>query len=109
MHVLLDNTQSSDEVIINSVVSALCRTLNDAAKNTFGTVIVNKPRNRKRSNVTKWFNIECQNARNHFHVQKRIFSKNKTSQNKTNMTAAVSDKGRTIEMLYPVQACRILV
>jgi len=31
---LLDNTQSSDDVIINSVVSALCNTLNDAAKNT---------------------------------------------------------------------------
>jgi len=88
LHVLLDNTQSSDEVIINSVVSALCNTLNVAAKNNFGTVIVNKPHKRKRANVKKWFNIECQQARNHFHVQKRNFSKNKTSQNKTNMTAA---------------------
>ena len=33
LHVLLDNTQSSDEVIINSVVSAyLCNTLNGPAK-----------------------------------------------------------------------------
>ena len=83
LHVLLGNTQSSDEVIINSVVSTLCNTLNVAAKNTFGTVIVNKPHKRKRVNVKKWFNIECQQARNHFHVQKRNFTKkNISKQNK---------------------------
>ena len=38
--------------------------------------------------LKKWFNIECQHARNHFHVQKRNLSKSKTFQNKTNMTAA---------------------
>jgi len=32
LHVLLDNTQRGDDVIINSVVSALCNTLNGPDK-----------------------------------------------------------------------------
>jgi len=37
--------------------------------------------------LNKWFNIECQHAQNRFHVQNRNFSKHKTSQNKSNITA----------------------
>ena len=75
MHALLDNTQSSDKIVVNSVVSSLCNMLNDSAKRTFGTVTVDSQMLRKRKIVKKWFNDDCRRARKKFHLRKRIICK----------------------------------
>ena len=77
---------------INDVVSKIEQLFLNSAKNTFG---VKKKLNEKVNKNKPWFNLNCKMARNEYHRIRRIYNRNKTTENR-NLLKIVSKRYKTV-------------
>ena len=77
---------------INDVVSKIEQLFLNSAKNTFG---VKKKLNEKVNKNKPWFNFNCKMARNEYHRIRRMYNRNKTTENR-NLLKIVSKRYKTV-------------
>ena len=68
---------------INYITSSICDVFYSAARETFG--LRKKPTRKVVTNSKPWFNGNCRRARRNFHLAKRIYNNNKSTEKKDNL------------------------